>query len=293
LKKSGYPIREIVRRTPSNERVRNALRYQALPHADYVLQRLDGTASLKGLEVEHIFPQSHTDTWSGDGQRRWASFTEEERARHRALLQTLGNLALLEQPLNAGASNRPFLEKKTYYRKSKVGSTKALADRAVSAWDVRAIEARTEKLTEKFLQIWHRPSSGDSGDPPLVPILDAPIRYKWHPGWKNEFEYVEFLGETWEVRDVRTLYKRVFERLWSTNQTDVLAYANSKEEPFISETKAWDGLWDALPGSRYLLYVGYFPQYLLREVQGVLEELGLADEVLVKYSSDEPEVGDI
>ena len=125
LKKSGYPIREIVRRTPSDERVRNALKYQALPHAGYVLQRLE-TAGLKGLkreretarlkglalEIEHIFPQSPTDGWSGDGQREWASFTEEERARHRALLQTLGNLALLEQPLNAGASNKPFQKKK-------------------------------------------------------------------------------------------------------------------------------------------------------------------------------------
>ena len=106
--------------------VRNALKYRALPHAGYVLQRLE-TASLKGLEleletarlkgleleIEHIFPQSPTDTWSGDGQREWASFTEEERARHRAMLQTLGNLALLEQPLNAGATNKPFPKKST------------------------------------------------------------------------------------------------------------------------------------------------------------------------------------
>ena len=110
------------------------MKYRALPHAGYVLQRLE-TASLEGLEleletarlkgleleIEHIFPQSPTDTWSGDGQREWASFTEEERARHRALLQTLGNLALLEQPLNAGASNKPFTgeERRTYTDKAR------------------------------------------------------------------------------------------------------------------------------------------------------------------------------
>ena len=33
--------------------------------------------------------------------------------------------------------------------------------------------------------------------------------------------------------------------------------------------------------------MGFFPQYMLLEVQGVLDELGLADEVLVKYSPDE------
>jgi hypothetical protein len=46
--------------------------------------------------------------------------------------------------------------------------------------------------------------------------------------------------------------------------------------------------------------MGFVPQYMLGAVQGVLDGLGLADEVLVKYSSDEDdgswpaaEVGDI
>jgi hypothetical protein len=66
----------------------------------------------------------------------------------------------------------------------------------------------------------------------------------------------------------------------------VLAYSTSRKEPFILETKAREGQWDALADSHYL-YMGFFPQYMLREVQSVLDELGLADEVLVKYSSDE------
>lgn len=298
LKKSGYPIREIVRRTPSNGRVRNALKYRALPHAGYVLQRLDGTASLEGLEIEHIFPQNPTDIWSGDGQRDWARLTEEERARHRALLQTLGNLALLEQPLNAGASNRPFQEKKKYYLQSKVGSTKALADAVTtpdgetpSAWDVHALQARTEAMTEKFLQIWQRPDSSDIEDSEaLVPILDAPKKSGWYPGWKTEFEYVKFLDETWEVRDVKTLFNHVFKRLWSTHRPAVLDYSASKNEP-IFETKAWESQWDALMDSHYL-FMGYIPQYMLGHVQGVLDELGLADEVFVKYSRDESDVSE-
>lgn len=296
LKNSGYPVRDIMRRTPSNERVRNALKYRALPHASYVLQRLDGIDSLEGLQIEHIFPQSPADTWSGGGQRVWISSTEEERARHRALLQTLGNLALLEQSLNAGASNRPFADKKTYYLKSKVSSTKALADPVETVdgvvqrvWDVSAIEARTGELTEKFLQIWHLPDSGeieDSAD--LVPILDVPKKPGYYPGWKTELAYVKVLGETWEIRDVKTLYKRVFESLWSTHRSAVLAYSKSTKGA-IFETKAWNGQWVPLPHSHWL-FMGYFPQYTLGHVQGVLEELGLADEVLVKYSPAEDEV---
>jgi hypothetical protein len=291
LQKSGYPIREILRRTPSDERVRNALKYRALPHAGYVLRRLE-PASLEGLdlEIEHIFPQSPTGTWSGDGQREWASFTEEDQARHRALLQTIGNLALLEQPLNAGASNRPFKEKKTYYSNSKVFSTKELADavktpdgETPSVWDVGAIEARTKSLTERFLQIW--PGSSEIDAPAaLVPILDAPKKAGYYPGYKTEFEYVRFRDETWEVHDVKTLYKLVFNRLWSTHRPAVLAYSTSRKAP-IFETRVPGAKYDVLDS--HYLYMGYFPRHALGHVQGVLEELGLADEVFIKYSEDD------
>ena len=116
-------------------------------------------------------------------------------------------------------------------------------------------------------------------------ILDAPKKPGWYPGWKTEFEYVTFLDETWEVRDVKTLYNRVFKRLWSTHRPAVLAYNTSRKGP-IFETKEWESQWDALADSHYL-FMGFVPQYMLGEIQGVLDELGLADEVLVKYSSDE------
>jgi hypothetical protein len=46
--------RDIVRRTPSDERVRSALQYRYLPHAGYVLGRLEGRDALDELEIEHI-----------------------------------------------------------------------------------------------------------------------------------------------------------------------------------------------------------------------------------------------
>jgi hypothetical protein len=36
--------------------------------------------------------------------------------------------------------------------------------------------------------------------------------------------------------------------------------------------------------------MGYVPQYMLGHVQQVLDELGLADDVRVKYSPDEDDV---
>jgi hypothetical protein len=105
---------------------------------------------------------------------------------------------------------------------------------------VRAIEARTEELTEQFLQIWHRPNSCDIEDSEdLVPILDAPKKPGWNRGWRTEFEYVKFRDETWEVHDVKTLYNRVFKRLWSTHRPAVLAYSMSRKGP-VFEKKEWE-----------------------------------------------------
>lgn len=296
LKATGDPLKVIARRIPSNERIRNALKYRALPHAGYVLQRLEGIASLEGLEIEHIFPQSPTDTWSGGGDRPWASFTADQRSTMRALLQTIGNLALLEKPLNAGASNRAFPDKKAYYLQSGVSSTKALAfpvttseGERPSVWDANALEARTHQLTERFLQVWEGPQDGLGEDvADLVPIIDARKKPGWYRGWRNEFEYVRFHGETWEVHDVKVLYNRVFRRLWDTHRPGVLAYSTPRDGPVFA-TRAWESQWDALSDSHYL-FMGLIPQYMLGHVQRVLEAVGLADDVYLKYSSADDEV---
>ena len=161
-----FPIRALGR-APSDERVLAALRHGALPHAGHVLSRLQGVGATSGLEIEHISPVPGR-LLSGDGVSLWATFSAEKRARHRELLQTLGNLTLLEQPLNAGASNHAFPAKRSYYKRSGVRATAALAD--LSGWDATTIEARTATLTEELLTIWTRPDGGaDEGDEHLVP----------------------------------------------------------------------------------------------------------------------------
>jgi len=279
----GYPIDAIVRRAPSDERVREALKYRPLPHAGYVLHRIDEPGELGELEIEHIFPQFPTPTWSGDGTRLWHAFSEVERAKFREILPTMGNLALLEQPLNAAASNRPFNNKKDCYQKSKVPSTKALAEEPV--WDLQTIAERTQELTDRFLKIWKRRRVDDPDDPDLVPILDAPKKPGWYPGWEKEFEYAVFKGEVWEVRNLKTLFNRVFKRLWDTIPTAVLAYSASDHGPVFT-TEKWQSQWDALPGSHYL-FMGLFPQYMLAEIQAILDDLDMADNLFVKYSTEE------
>lgn len=279
----GYPIRDLLRRAPSNERVRNALQQWSLPRAPYVLTRMQDTTqtAMDSLQLEHIFPQYPGAAWRDRTGRRWSSFSEDRRARYRQLLDTLGNLTLLEGDLNRGAGNKSFGRKRRYYRLSAVPETRELAE--LPGWGVEAIEQRTAELTERFLEIWRRPiAADDEGPVHFVPILDAPRYAGWYPGWATEFEYVKFQGEAWEVRNIKELHRRVYERLWNTRPVDVQAYQDS----MVRAGRAEGRNQIALDDSHYL-YNGWIPQYLLVNIQTLLEKLELADDVLIKYASED------
>ncbi len=272
--------RAIARITPSDARVRVALKYGVLPHSTYVLARLAGIDGPLELDVEHIFPLAPADTWSGDGSRAWADYTDDEQNSHRALAETLGNLTLLESSLAERALDESFPEKRALYKKSSIPSTRMLAH--IPAWGTAGISDRTARLSIDFLAIWARPATVDIDDDGLTPILDAQRRRGWPRGWQREFEYVEYRGEHWEVHDVKSLFNRVFKRLWADSHENVVAFSARRSGPIFG-AKSWNGQWDELDESHFL-YMGWDSKYMLTAVQGVLEESGLASEVFVKYS---------
>ncbi|TIH30264.1 DUF262 domain-containing protein [Subtercola vilae] len=265
---------------PSDERVRIALKFSELPHAVYVLGRLSGVDSTAGLDLEHIVPLAPGDAWSGDGVRTWADYSDDEQNSHRALAATLGNLALLEQPLAERALDASFADKRALYGQSRVAPTAELAD--VAAWGTRSIAERTMLLTDLFLRVWARPAARGIDDDDLTPVLDAKRRRGWPRGWQREFEYVEYRGEHWEVYDVKYLFNRVFKRLWADSRAEVVAFSARRGGP-IYEARAWNGHWDSLDET-HSLYMGWDSKYMLTAIQGVLDEAGLAAEVFVKYS---------
>ncbi|MET0806839.1 MAG: DUF1524 domain-containing protein, partial [Lacisediminihabitans sp.] len=271
----------IARITPSDERVRVALKYSDLPHAAYVLGRLSGVPSSRGLDLEHIFPLAPGDAWSGDGSREWADYSEDEQNSHRALAQTLGNLTLLEENLAERALDASFPVKAAEsYAKSSVVATQELAD--IPRWGTAAIAERTTRLTAEFLQIWARPATVAIDDDGLTPILDAQRRRGWPRGWEREFEYVEFRGEHWEVYDVKHLFNRIFKRLWADSRESVEAFSGRRGGPIFA-AKSWNGHWDELDENTFI-YMGWDSKYMLTAIQGVLDEAGIAAEVFVKYS---------
>ncbi|MGM1016437.1 MAG: DUF262 domain-containing protein [Actinomycetota bacterium] len=274
-------VAAISRIMPSDERVRVALKYSELPHAAYVLGRLQGTDPSEEVDVDHIVPLSPGDDWSGDGTRVWADYTEDEQNSHRALAPTLGNLTLLEPELAIRALDLPFPAKRDRaYARSSVAGTRALS--TVAAWDTATLSARTVELTARFLEIWRRPSVVDIDDDGLTPILDAHKRRGWPRGWENEFDYVEYRGEHWEIYDVKSLFNRIFRRGWADTHDAVVAFSARRGGP-IYDAQAWNGQWDALD-AQHSLYMGWDAKYMMTAIQGILEESGLASEVFVKYS---------
>lgn len=289
--RSGDPtelIGDIARRMPSDQRIRTALRLGRLPHAGFVLGRIGEVDVLDGLEIEHIFPQGPSSSWSGgEGAAPWGTFDDDAQARHRELLNTIGNLTLLEQPLNAAAGNKPFHDKREYYQLSRVAETKKLAD--LDSWGIDAIEQRTAALTEAFLRTWSRPEIREfGGDDRLRLLLDVPQKPGFYEGWKTEFDYVKYHGEIWEVRNVRELAERVFKHLWSTRREEVLAWNADNAGPISTDRPRQS---EALDGSHYL-NTAWRPQWHLWASKNVLDELDLVDDVYVKYSSDGPQADD-
>ena len=273
--------RALARITPSDERVSAVLKYSELPHAAYVLARLQGVDDTDGFDIEHIVPPVPGDAWSGDGVRAWNEYSDDEQNSHRALAPTLGNLTLLEQPLTERVFGASYPVKRAdAYVRSAVPATRDLE--SVPAWDTAAITSRTVRLTADLLRIWARPALPEIDDDGLTPILDAVRRRGWPAGWEREFDYVEYRGERWEVPDVKYLFNRVFRRAWTDTRPAAVSYCAKHGGP-IYDAMAWKGQWDALDDTHFL-YMGWDSNYMMNAVQGVLEESGIAAEVFVKYS---------
>jgi uncharacterized protein with ParB-like and HNH nuclease domain len=148
--------------------------YQTLqnPKVVHILRRLNDTyMSTKSevitihspLTVEHLLPQSWVDHWPlPDGSKgltwseRLTSKPGDPRAiatdRRNAILQTLGNLTILTQPLNSVLSNRAWKDKKCLIKASLLPINQQL--HPLEIWDEAAIEKRSKELFERAIKIW-------------------------------------------------------------------------------------------------------------------------------------------
>ena len=280
LAANGYPIVDIVEQTPEDAITTRTLKHAPLPHITYALRRMlfDDRTDLD-LQIEHIYPQTPNVDWSGDGgETEWGGLTNDEQAKYRAILNTIGNLALLEASLNQGAGNGSFAAKASYYRQSAVPDTKALANKA--RWDADAIEKRTGELTERFLAVWPRrsdaPTSEEDG---LQRVIDLPrpdLR-----GYPEVFEYADLNGNPWDsVHTSKQLFVRLVDELCSIDEAKFEAsefgrFVVTDRKPHQSYEKLANGKW---------LYTGLWHQYMLEAAQSLVAEFGLESQLRVKLS---------
>ena len=115
----------------------------------------------KSVEIEHILPQKYDKLKS--------SFDKPDEIDK--YVKRLGNLTLIEKPINSSIKNKPFEIKKEAYKKSKYLITKSIAekvnigvntsiDRAVKdletyeEWNSKSIESRQKMLTKLAKKVW-------------------------------------------------------------------------------------------------------------------------------------------
>jgi hypothetical protein len=120
---------------------------------------------MSAVQIEHILPQNPT------AEVR-AAFDKPGEYKHYKI--QLGNLTLLERPINASVSNGPYKDKKQGYEHSGFLLTKSLVakpqvgsntqlNRAVTdllqfaTWGSRAIETRQQMLGRLARKVWQVP----------------------------------------------------------------------------------------------------------------------------------------
>lgn len=119
-------------------------------HRDTMAFVPDSTFSTEGLSIEHIMPRRWQEHWQID-------YISQETVDHRdKMVDTLGNLTLVNSGLNSSISNGPWSRKRTAIAENST----LYMNREICAhetWDETTIGQRGEALVEQIIDIWPRP----------------------------------------------------------------------------------------------------------------------------------------
>jgi hypothetical protein len=121
------------------------------------------------LTIEHVMPQSWYQHWPlPDGSKGMDQLALQQASTHdpsvvatirrEQLLQTLGNLTLLTQPLNAAVSNAPWATKRGAMENASLLPIN-LPFRSAATWDEEAILARGKDLLKRAIALWPAPGT--------------------------------------------------------------------------------------------------------------------------------------
>ena len=104
------------------------------------------------LTIEHVMPQAWRDNW--DLPVGLEDQTQARIDRDR-IIHTIGNLTLVNRPLNSTLSNSCWQKKKAgLHEHDNLFLTKNLLDNAPEVWDEEAIRARAKTLWQTAIKVW-------------------------------------------------------------------------------------------------------------------------------------------
>ncbi len=119
--------------------------------AKYILAKLESDVSQRSVDfrtdpgsIEHILPENPTEDWT---QYIPAQYWDEA-------IYRLGNLTLLELPLNREVGNAIYDAKKTVYERSNYTITKTIPVFAPAEWSINHLQERQERMALRAIHIW-------------------------------------------------------------------------------------------------------------------------------------------
>ena len=115
-------------------------------------EKSEPLGAMDRLTVEHIMPQEWERHWELPAD---VSDKSEAEAVRNETIETIGNLTLTTDKLNASLSNGPWNEKReTLNKHSTLFLNKTLLEDAPNVWDEAAIKKRSRDLAKIIMQIW-------------------------------------------------------------------------------------------------------------------------------------------
>jgi Protein of unknown function DUF262/Protein of unknown function (DUF1524) len=119
--------------------------------AKYVFARLEHDASGRACDpdtdpgtIEHILPENPLDEWIEYFPRE---FWDDA-------VYRLGNLTLLESPVNRRVANATYAQKVTAYSQSSYVITRNVAEMAPERWTRELMEERQKRLANRAVHLW-------------------------------------------------------------------------------------------------------------------------------------------
>lgn len=276
-------------RIPSDDEIREVLKTKDIYNLKgskraYYFARMENhnnkeyvDVRLPHITIEHIFPQTPSAEW------RHLLSKEEIRVIENNYLHTIGNLTLSGN--NGSLSNKTFLEKRDMnedggeqgYAYSRLWFNRDL--KVLEKWDLEEIEKRTERFTQRVLEVWSLP------DVPMDAEIDETNVFHIEDPTYRKLTSYSFRGEVKKSDSITSMYLDVLQHLFSIDQQRFLTPSMQRKLGIsIDDTLLRAG---RLLGDGYYIETNMDSRNKIERLKFVLEEFDMESELFLRFEDIE------